>query len=347
MLEALGGHFWHPDRNRYNRRGCTVELLYLHDATSGFDFDSAASRIKLANDRGIDTWLRIDWKPHKVFPDENDENGVFDYVQGCQQAAAQLKLRGIISGNEFNWTAETGGIACPPWWAARIVYGHRLDPSRTDCVYQFAKTADPNIRIVMGAVAPYAGVPNIHVDGDNHGLIVPDNRSDTIMSERYQYTLSRYSYDNWGHVPEIGEVQFAAHVYGRIGSGSENGGALEPRRNVRGVAGAQMGTRWFQDFLWYCREGQRNSPYGTDWAPPVLISEANTLHDGIGPRTNYQTGWWKECIYYVRQFQNVMGACVFVDQNYGGNWEETCVTINQGRTGLWNTDHDELLRIGW
>lgn len=89
-----------------------------------------------------------------------------------------------------------------------------------------------------------------------------------------------------------------------------------------------------------------NSPYGVDYYPPVVVSEANTLVD-FQPKDNYPTGWWKELVYYIRQFPNVMGLCAFVDQDYGGMWGGTAMTVPTGRLPLWNRDHDELLRIGW
>lgn len=348
-LEALGSHWLHPDRTLYGRKSCSTELLYLNDAPAGFDFAAAKARVEMVRAKGADVWLRVDWRPHNVLPQMFDDAGAFQYCQGIQQAVAEMDVRGVICGNEVNLHDETRDGEIQAWWVGRIVYGHTLPPDRTDCVYQFAKTARPGVQILAPAVAPWAAGSSA-ASGDTHGLRPPDGRPAVQSWESYQYDLARSCYDHQGHAPSISDIQFAIHTYGRVGTdGTANGGDREPWTDVRDWAhsyGAQFGSRWFQDANYYCRQGMLNSPYGVDYYPPVVVSEANTLTDAQ-PEKNYPLGWWKELTYYIRQFPNVMGLCAFVDQDYGDGWGRTAMTVPFGRLPLWNRDHDELLRLGW
>ena len=344
-LDALGSHWLHPDRTLYGRPSCSVELIYLTNATPGFDFTGLAARDSMLRSKGVKRYYRVDYAPGRVFPDMWDDGGAFNYCNGVQQVVAQFHPDGIICGNEPNLHSETNNQEMQAWWVARMVYGHTLPSDRTDCAFQFAKTADSNVRILAPAVAPWS--PD--TGGDTQGLVWPDGRSGGLPHESYTYDMSRSCYQACfeGHVPDIGDINFCDHMYGRVGSdGTLNGGANEPFTDVRGSMGAQFGTRWLQDAIYYHRQGQLQSGFGTDYYPPVLIGESNTLVD-YNPSLNYPTGWWKNAVYYVRQFPNILGLCAFVDQDYGGMWTQTAMTAGIGREPLWNRDHDELLRIGW
>jgi hypothetical protein len=343
-LDVLGSHWLHPDRTLYGRHSCSLELIYLNNAPSGFDFAGLSNRVNMVKSKGADLWIRIDWKPGQVLPPMFDDGNAYQYCNGVQQVVAQFHPKGVIIGNEPNLHSETGGTEMQAWWVARMVYGHTLPSDRTDCAFQFARTADASVRVLVPAVAPWS--PD--TAGDTHGLVWPDGRSSGLPHESYTYDLSRSCYQSCfeGHVPDIGDINFCDHVYGRVGTGTLNGGANEPFTDVRGSTGAQFGSRWFQDNLYYHRQGQLQSGFGTDYYPPVLIGESNTLVD-TNPDVNYPIGWEKNLVYYVRQFPNVMGLCMFVDQDLGGNWTHTAMTANLGHEPLWNRDHDELLRIGW
>lgn len=349
MLEALGSHWIHPDRNLYTKKSCSLELLYLNDASSGFDFAATRARVEMARSKGVDVWLRVDWKPGNVLPQMWDDDGVYQYCQGIQQAVAEMDVRGVVCGNEVNLHNETGGNEIQAWWVARVVYGHTLSNDRTDCVYQFARTAKMGVQVLAPPIAPWAA-GSFAVAGDVHGLTPPDGRPAVQSWESYQYDLARSCYDSGNHVPTISDIQFAMHTYGRVGvDGKANGGPREPWTDVRDWTnsfGAQFGSRWLQDAIYYARQGMLRSAYGVDYYPPILVSECNTLTDSE-PEVNYPTGWWKELTYYVRQFPNVMGLCAFVDQDYGGSWSRTSMTAGVGREPLWNKDHDDLLRLGW
>src|SRR5215471_21029146 len=287
MLDRLGSHWLHPDRDLHGCKSLSVELLYARDATPGFDWDAVGARIAMCRSKRVPVALRVDWRPRRVLPPMNDEDGVFDYVQAIQQAVADYNPAWIICGNETNLHSETGDEEIQPWWVARVVYGHQQPADRTDNCFQFAKTIDPHVQVLAPAVGPYS--PDSA--GDATGLRIPDGREMLAPWESYMYDLARGCYDNGWHVPEIGDVKFAMHTYGRTGAdGQDNGGAAEPFNDVReGTYGAQFGSRWLQDALWYCRQGLLNSPYGVDYYPGgILISEANTLTDAM-PCDSYPT----------------------------------------------------------
>lgn len=349
MLEALGSHWIHPDRNLYGSKSCSLELLYLKDPLPGFGWDETKERVRMAREKEVDVWLRVDYRHRNVLPQMWDDGGVIEYCEGIQQAVAEMNVRGIICGNEVNMLAEVQDGEIQPWWVARVVYGHTIPGDRTDCVYQFAKTVREDIQVLAPAIAPWCGAPDGSA-GDVSGLVAPDGRHQVQSWESYQYDMARSCYDSLGHVPNISDIQFCAHTYGRVGDdGNANNGEREPWTDVRdwqNSHGAQFGTRWFQDAIYYMREGQRNSPYGSDHYPPILVGEANTLTDG-SPIFNYPKGWEKELVYYIRQFPNIMGLCMFVDQDYGGMWSRTCMTYGEGKLPLWDNDHDKLLRMGW
>ncbi len=348
-LEAIGSHWMNPDRQLYGRKSCAVELVYLNDPPPGFDLTALKQRVDMVRAKGADVWVRVDWRPRQVLPPMEDEAGVFDYVQGVQQLVAENDVRGIICGNEVNLHTETNGAEIQPWWVARIVYGHQLESDRTDCAYQFAKTARPSIQVLAPPVAPWAAEPDAG-GGDTTDLTPPDGRPGVREWESYQFDLARSCYDSLGHVADTSAIQFAIHTYGRVGDGTANGGAREPWTDVRNWEnsfGAQWGSRWLQDAIYYCRQGRLHSPYAVDDAPLVLISEANTLTDGQYPQQNYPAGWWKELAYYANTFPNVMGLCAFVDQDLGQTWTRTSMSIPLGRLLEWNQDHDELLQNGW
>ena len=351
-LEAIGSHWLHPDRELHGRKSCALELVYLHGAEGGdFDPEGLKGRAQVARSKGADVWVRVDWRPHFVLPAVGDEDGVMDYIQCLQQIVAENDIRGVICGNEVNLHDETQGVDLPPDWVARVVYGRGLPTSRTDCVYQFAKTVRPTIQVLAPPVAPWAAAPNA-ATGDRSALRPPDGRQEVADWEAYQYDLARCCYDHGGHVPDPAEIQFAVHTYGRVGrSGADNGGLREPWTDVRitdpGWFGAQAGSRWLQDAIYFIRQGMLNSPYRTDAWPSILISEANTLTEGNEPEVNYPTGWWKELASYADTFPNVMGLCAFVDQGLSDEWLPTSMSVPEGNLIFWNRDHDDLLKNGW
>ena len=351
-LEAIGSHWLHPDRELHGRRSCALELVYLRGAEGGdFDPEGLSERVAVARSKGVDVWVRVDLQSQAVLPAVGNEAGVLEYIQAVQQIVAENDIRGIICGNEVNLHSETGGVDLPAAWVARVVYGHGLDPSRNDCAYSFAKAARPSIQVLAPPLAPWAAAPYA-ASGDRTGLTPPDGRVAVGDWEAYQYELARRCYDNAGHVPDPLDVQFAVHTYGRVGAdGSDNGGAREPWTDVRiqdeGWFGAQAGSRWLQDAIYYIRQGRLNSPDGTDESPSILISEANTLTEGHQPQNNYPAGWWKELARYADTFPNVMGLCAFVDQGLSDEWMRTSMSVPEGNLVAWNADHDDLLKNGW
>lgn len=344
-LDRLGSHWLHPDRLLHGRPYVSVELLYARDALPGFGWDETAERVAVARSKGADVALRVDWKHRQVLPPENDQAGVFDYVQACQAAVAQMSPDWLICGNEPNLHSECGGQPISPEWVARVVYGHGRPPEETDNCYQFARTANPTVEVLAPPVGPYS--PDTW--GNDDGCYPPDGRTDMAPWETYQYDLARRCYDNGGHVPELGLIKFAMHTYGRVGPlGEDNGGPEEPWQDVREETYlAQFGTRWLQDALYLCRQGMLRSPYGTDLYPGgILISEANTLTDG-SPDESYPRGWWPNLIRYVDQFPNVLGLAAFVDQDYGGSWASCAMSTRTGRLADWDDDHNRCLEEGW
>jgi hypothetical protein len=140
------------------------------------------------------------------------------------------------------------------------------------------------------------------------------------------------------------EVMFALHTYSRVGTdGTANGGAFEPWRDVRGPFGAQWGTKCLDDMLYAIAMANGGA------APPIVISEWNSLTDGA-PITNYPKGLLQQVVRYVNFKPNVMGFASFVDKNYGGGWGQTAMTgyLDQYAPRLkdWDADHDSLLRNG-
>ncbi len=353
MLKTIGSHLIHPDRNRHDHPTFSVELIYANDPLEGFDREAVRRRVRWCNDHDVAVALRADFAHQQSLPPQGRDDLVQDYAGWCQSLAADPdfgRCEWLVCGNEPNLAAEnqhTGGDPMAAWWAARVVYGHGRPTDETNNVYQFVRTANSQMQVLLPAVAPFSG--------DKGGTasmptFPPGSGGRTAWApwEQYQFELFLAAYDNAFHA-DIGEVKSALHTYGAVGTdGTANGGKDEPHRDVReGSFNAQFGTRWLGDALHLFRQAQRRV-FGSMWDPWVLVTECNTLRGPqASPRFNYPDGWWIEAARYVDSLPNVMGLAAFVDQNYGGDWTDTCLTAGVGRLGLWDADHDRLLRDGW
>jgi hypothetical protein len=344
----------HPDRTLHAKPTFSVELIYGRGATDGFDFSSARARVRQCLDRGVKVALRADYAHQQALPPQHNEDRVHEYVEWCQSLAADPvfgKCEWLICGNEPNLSDEnrqTGGEPMDAWWPARVVFGHRRPTSETDNVYQFVRTVNDQIQVLLPAVAPYSDRKGGAAEMPEQFPPGSGNRTAWAPWETYQFELFLAAYDNDFHA-DIGEVKSAMHTYGDVGAdGTSNGGRDEPHRDVRESSfKAQFGTRWLGDALYLFRQAQRRV-YGSVWDPWVLVTECNTLRgDDSVPRNNYPAGWWIEVARYIDSLPNVMGLAAFADQDLGGFWARTCMTAPEGRLGQWDADHDRLLRDGW
>lgn len=344
-LGLLGGHFWHPDRNAHGRIPFSVELAYLHDAPPGFSIEAARDRVKRVLDLGGQVALRLDWKHRQALPPEGDDRAASDYAIACGDIAREPILRRVswlVCGNEPNLEAENRDMGRPmaAYWAARCVFGHTRPTEATDNAYQYVRTYNPTMQVLLPAVAPFS--PEAH-----GGRTMPkpiDGRGDWAPWESYQFDLGVCAYDNNWHA-DLGEIKSAMHTY--AASGIDEIGPGEPFVDIREATfGAQFGSRWLQDGLYLLRQAQKQA-YGSEWAPWVIVSESNVLRPPQTPEQDYPAGWWRQLVAYVNAMPNVMGLAAFVDQNYGGGWGETAMTEYRGRLADWDADHDWRLENGW
>jgi hypothetical protein len=342
----VGSHFLHPDRNLHGRPSCTVELLYFRAPNPGFELAAAQQRVAAARAKGdVDVWLRVDYQPGQTLPPTGNEAEVLAFVLFLQAVAADGVLgqaRGIIVGNEPNLRDEfrVSQVPLTPTWVARVVYGFGRPFADTSNAYQFITTAKPSMLVLAPAVGPWN--PNgAGLQAGERAYPPPDGRTRLSPWERWQFELAQRAYDNGGHTP-LERVAFAVHTYSRVGTdGTANGGAREPRQDVReGTFGAQFGTRWIEDCL--TALARAGAPAGV----PIVVSEWNCLTDGR-PRDCYPAGLEQEVVRYLNTKPNVLGFACFVDQDHGGGWDFTSMTIAGERLHRWDQDHDALLRDGW
>lgn len=342
MLEKVGSHWMHPDRILHGRRSASIELLYFRNPSPGFDLDAARNRVQMARDKGCDVWLRIDYEPGQTLPPTGHEGALFNFRMWAAQAVASDPIlgrsRGIICGNEPNLSAEWRLTQNPltAEWVARCVYGFGTDLADTGNLYQEIKTVNPAMLVLAPGVGPF----NPESSG-NLPYLPPDGRSLLSPWELYQHELAWKSYHNNFHAPPD-QVLFAVHTYSRVGpDGTHNGGAQEPRQDMReGMFGAQFGTRNLDDMLYAIRRANNDTP------PTIVISEWNAGTDAA-PISCYPDGLMQEVVRYVHTKPNVLALCSFVDQDLGGWAEFAMTTPGEARLFDWDQDYDDLLRNGW
>lgn len=321
-----------------------MELLYL-DGTPGFDTPDVQKRVQMVRAKGAKVALRVDWARGQALPPEGDDTTARSYAQLCQNIAADSILRDcdwLICGNEPNLSSENAHLGSPmeASWVARVVYGHTLDGADTGNVYQFVRTVNPSMQVLLPAVAPYSP----EVAGGRQMPAPIDGRSAWAPWESYQYDMWASAYDNSWHA-DLGEIKGALHTYGAMGIAGIGPG--EPFTDQREETyGAQFGTRWLQDAQYLAQQAQEEV-YGSGWWPWTLVSECNIYRPPQTPEDDYPAGWWLQAAQYVSGLPNIMGLAAFVDQDYGGNWSMTAMTSGLGRCPAWNTDHDALLSNGW
>lgn len=343
-MTLLGSHFLHPDRTTYGKLTFSVELLYANNAPSGFGLTASRARVQMCLSKGAKVALRVDYSLGQSLPPEDDDAAVSNYVDFCQRVATDPILGlcdWLICGNEPNLPGENREMGRPmaAAWVARCVYGHSTDSAETNNVYQYVRTANPSMQVLLPAVAPFSPA----MAGDANMPTPIDGRQNWAPWESYDYALWEHAYANNWHA-DLGEVKGAKHTYGASGIASIGPG--EPFVDVREPGyGAQFGTRWLTDSLWLSRQAQK-TVYGSEWAPWVLVSECNIYRPPQTPRNDYPTGWWRQVKQYVDTLPNVMGLAAFVDQNFGGIWADTAMTSGLGRCPQWDFDHDWMLRNG-
>lgn len=340
------GALWpHPDRDYHGREseaaGC--ELIYHRDSPSGFDLATTVERVQAGLDRGLEMHLRLDEEAGQTVPAVNDWDRRWEFILWAQGLAAHPVLgrcRTFGIGNEFNHPNEyrlsTVPLTAP--WVTGIVYGYGRPGHETDNIYQFCKTVNPDLRICLGAIAPY--------QANEQGLqgwfyTPPDGRSNLSPWERHQYEYAYCSYNNNWHAP-YEEISFWMHHYSRIGlDGLSNGSANEPSMDVREeIYSAQFGTKVLDDLLAAIHNANGFAP------PPVVITEWNSLTDGW-PADNYVDGLMQNVIQYVNFKPNVIAWIQFVDQDLGGEWTRTSISTRQGRLSIWDDDYNQVMQNGW
>lgn len=348
MLERVGSHWIHPDRELHSSPSCSIELVYQNDPPAGFAIADARERVTMARAKGdIAVFLRVDYQQGQTLPPTNDEEALLRYIDFSKEIAADTILgqsAGIISGNETNLSNEwrVSGIPLTPRWVARVVFGSGTAKTRTDNVYSSVRDVNPNILVFSPAVGPFSPESTGELS-----YTPPDGRDQLTPWETYQYELAYRSYRNNGHTP-TNDVFLAMHTYSRVGvDGTENGGAFEPQSDIReNTFGSHWGTQSLDDMLYAIKKANRNrNPAG------IVISEWNSLTDAA-PIQNYPKGLEQQTVSYINGLGvRVLGFACFVDQDYGGMWVETAMTgylgTNAPRLFEWDQDHDFILRTGW
>lgn len=119
----------------------------------------------------------------QTLPGTDDEGGRAEFVQWCQQVAADVEFKrakGFIIGNEFNIGAERQFQDISIGWVARVIYGHEAAPGDTGNVFQFIRTVNSTARVIVGGIAPQSdersGNP-AYVNTRGQTYAPPDGRS--------------------------------------------------------------------------------------------------------------------------------------------------------------------------
>jgi len=343
LSTKLGLVFADTKRDWHHKAGWDVELLYVQQTNDpDFSIDAMAMRVSQLSQTGIRVLVRVAYDRGQALPPTGDEvalKSYFDYYTRLARDSRLKAVYGYIIGSGFNRQSENSlapDRLVTPEWYARIFAGYGLDPSRTDNVIQMIRMVNPQVKVLVGPIAPWSN--------DQTGDI-----KDTIEAPwlNYMNTLVHYLDATTRSKQAVGFTLvapdgFAVQASGRVEAPEvASQPAQEPSTNISRIGwnGAQAGFRVYRDWLRIINN------YSTTRNLPLFITSANTytLNTQIEPEQNYPVGWLTSALNEINNETQVQALCWFVDIPYD-KWAGFSLKAQQGHLKDGYIEFDQLLQ---
>ena len=341
----LGVVFAAPGRDWHGRAGWTVELTYAQRQTDDIDFsiDGLARRTLQASRSGLRVLVRVAYDRQQALPPAGDEVALEGFLAYCARLARDDRLNqvyGYIIGAGFNTPGEnTLAPTRPttPAWYARVFNGYGLAPTRVDNVVQTMRAIDPQVRVLVGPVAPWNSDQNGEI-ADPHNLPWL-NYMNTLVAHIDAATRARQEQG----IPLAGPDGFALRAAGRIDAPEVAAApAREPASDLYRPewGAAQAGFRVYRDWLAIINR------YPTTRGLPAYISSTNTITSAAPspPAQQYPAGWLTAALAEIDREPQVQALCWFVDESLGEIWDDFSLEKHPGRLHDVAEEFDRLLR---
>lgn len=334
----LGGHYLSKNRPLYGRPTISIETMTAEAAATG-NYNGA--RIRELLTKGVDVYVRLDWKQGQSLPVQPDFHPVsrdqawidrWQYGEWCKQAALDGDLKrckGFIFGNETNLPEEsredmrnrdpngtfiiTTGI--PADWVAECTFAGDGNNAASK-----VKSVTPSLLLL----APAAGMLNDKTDGSLDWYPVPTSRNpyrtETHPYERYIATMAWHMRNRRTAGLAEADVKFALHAYvadswPRSWTGTPLN--LEPARDIHDrdtskgylyANGAEMGTHAYDDQI-----DQLKAQFAGA-IPDHVVSEWAGFTEPFADTYEYDTLW--RAVEYLRYKPGLKGLACFVDATH-------------------------------
>lgn len=341
----LGVVFADSARDWHGRAGWTVELTYAQRQQDDVDFsiDGLARRTQQASRRGLRVLVRVAYDRQQALPPAGDEVALERFLAYCAQLARDDRLNdayGYIIGTGFNTTGENTLAPTQPTtpeWYARVFNGYGLAPTRADNVAQTMRAIDPQVRVLVGPVAPWST--------DQNGALADPldlpwlNYMNTLVAHIDEATRARLDQG----IALAGADGFALRAPGRIDAPSVAANpAAEPATDLHDAhwGGAEAGFRVYRDWLAIINR------YSTTRGLPAYITSTNTITsaDASPPTQNYPVGWLTTALVEIEHEPQVQALCWFVDESLGEIWDDYSLQRSPGHLHDVATEFDRLLQ---
>lgn len=310
----LGLAFTSVERDWHGRSGWAFELTYAQAAEQDYwGVDDLAERVRRWAGQGQRVLVRVDYAQGQSLPPRDDQRALDEYLSYLRRLARDDRLTsvyGYVIGAGLNvpGNGEDALVrAATPEWAARVINGYSLQPTRTDHAAGVVRAENPQARVIVGNVRPWAG----GLDGD---LVVNAdapwlNYFNTLVADLDRSILEKEAAGLANSAPD----GFAASAAGRTALAVEAGfpAAAEPGLDfpVAAWGGAQGGFRVYRDWV------RILNTYPSLADSPLYLTAVNTyVPDGTStPAENYPDGWLTAALDEVEAHRQVAALIWFAD----------------------------------
>jgi hypothetical protein len=218
-----------------------------------------------------------------------------------------------------------------------VFNGYGLAPTRSDNVVQTMRAIDPQLRVLVGSVAPW--------NSDQNGEIVDPhnlpwlNYMQTLVAHIDEATQARQKHG----IPLAGPDGFALRAPGRIDAPEIAANpATEPASDIHQPdwGAAQAGFRVYRDWLAIINR------YPSTRGLPAYISSTNTISSAgsTPPAQQYPAGWLTAALDEIDREPQVQALCWFVDESLGEIWNDFSLKQHPGQLHDTAEEFERLLQ---
>jgi len=342
----LGVAFASAERDWHGRSGWALELTYAQAAEQDYwGVDDLANRVRLLARQGQRVLVRVDFAQGQPLPPRDDQRALDEYLAYLRRLARDARLQpvyGYVIGAGLNVPgsgAEAEAWAATPAWAARVINGYSLPPTRGDHAVGVIRAENLHARVIVGTVRPWGA----GLDGD---LVVNAaapwlNYFNTLVANLERSILEKEGVGQTNAAPD----GFAASAAGRLGLAVANGyaPAAEPGLDfpVAEWGGAQGGFRVYRDWL------QIVNAYPTLTDRPLYLMGVNTFvpDETATPAENYPDGWLTAALAEAEAQTQVAALIWFADTTpTDTQWQYFALTFPKGNLVDAAREFDQLLQ---